>query len=156
MMKIIDATIEYSKEISELMLYDLKSPNPKFPQEMINSLREHAQEGSVRKEFDNPELISFLALDGNTVVGFIVGYKNAQENNAMIHYITSRKSEVKDKLLKEFVMLCKLKGVRKIITDTFEFMDNNEFFKKSGFVLVKKENITLSLEMLWYELIMKH
>ena len=51
-----------------------------------------------------------------------------------------------------FIKECKLKKINRLITDCFEFMENNNFFKSNGFTLLKKENITKNLEMIWYEL----
>ena len=148
-MKIIPASKEFVKEISALMLADLENPNPKFPMSMIIKFREHAEEKNISKEFDNSNLISFLAIQNNKLVGFIVGY---QENakNAIIHYLTCNDMKAKKSLLNRFIGECKNKNIESIMTDTFEFMDNNDFFKKAGFRLIKKEKITDSLEMLWY------
>ena len=150
-MKIIKATIEYSKEISKLMLSDLKNPNYKFPQKMINNFKEHAKEENIIKEFKNPKLIAFIAINEDKVVGFVVGYEK-NPNNVMIHYISAKSDEVKKKLLNMFIKECKIRNICKIITDTFEFMDNNNFFKSNGFILTKKENLSKNLEILWYGL----
>ena len=150
-MKIIKATIEYSKEISKLMLSDLKNPNYKFPQKMINNFKEHAKEENIIKEFKNPKLIAFIAINEDKVVGFVVGYEK-NPNNVMIRYISAKSDEVKKKLLNMFIKECKIRNIGKIITDTFEFMDNNNFFKSNGFILTKKENLSKNLEILWYGL----
>ncbi|MBU4283483.1 MAG: GNAT family N-acetyltransferase [Nanoarchaeota archaeon] len=150
-MEIIKATNEYSKEISKLMLLDLKNPNSSFPPEIINNFREHAKEENIIKEFENPKLIAFIAIDEDKVIGFVVGYEK-DPSSAMIHYISAKSNEVKKELLDSFIKECKVKKVNRIITDTFEFMDNNNFFKSNGFTLTKKENVTPTLEMLWYEL----
>jgi N-acetylglutamate synthase-like GNAT family acetyltransferase len=151
MMKIIKATNKYSQKISELMLLELENPNPLFPHKMIEKFREHAKKENVNKEFDNPNLIAFLAIDKESVVGFIVGYENRSDNSAMIHYLASKKKKAKSELLKSFVKECKRKNLKKIIADTFEFMDNKDFFQTNGFKLIRKEKIADKLEMLWYE-----
>lgn len=152
-MRIINATIEYSKEISRLLLSDLKNPNynRKFPQEMITKFREHAKEENILKEFENPGLIAFLAIDDDKVVGFVVGYEQ-DLSSAMIQYISAKSDEVRKGLLDSFIKECKLKKINRLITDSFEFMGANNFFKSNGFKLLKKENITKNLEMIWYEL----
>lgn len=150
-MKIIKATNEHSKQISEFMLSELNNPNPKFPKEMINKFREHAKEENIMKEFENPNLIAFVAMTSKRLVGFIIGYEDVLNNQAMIHYIASKEIEIKEKLLERFIKYCKLRNINKIIADTFEFMDNKDFFESNKFVLTKKEKLTLDLEMLWYE-----
>lgn len=150
-MKIIPANIKYAKRISELMLDDLKNPNKKFPNEMILQFREHAKEENIIKELHNPDLIAYLAIVNNKLIGFIVGYKE-KSNSVMIHYITANSIETKKLLLNKFIIKCKEEKIACIRTDTFEFMKNNYFFKKEGFILIKKDKITNSLEKLWYEL----
>jgi hypothetical protein len=150
-MRILKPTIEYAKQISDLMLSDLEKPNSKFPNEMINRFREHAKEENIIKEFENSNLIAFISKNGDKITGFIIGYENKFQKNAMIHYITGNKIEKKE-LLQNFIKECKLRGLNRIITDTFEFMSNNVFFKSNNFYLTKKEKITPALEMLWYEL----
>lgn len=150
-MKIIPANKIYAKEISKLMLNDLKNPNEKFPKERIIQFREHAKEENIIKELNNPNTISFLAVNNSLLVGFIVGYKE-ESNRAMIHYITADSIKIKKLLLTSFINLCRKEKISCIKTDSFEFMENNEFFKKEGFILVKKEKISDNLEMLWYEL----
>ena len=105
-------------------------------------------------ELNNPNLISFLAINNDKLIGFIVGYKE-ESNNTMIHYIAGDKIETKKLLLNRFIDECKKISIDHIKTDTFEFMENNEFFKEEGFVLTKKEKITDDLEMLWYEIDIK-
>ena len=151
MMKIIKAKKEHSKQISEFMLSELNNPNLKFPKEMINKFREHAEEENIIKEFENPKLIAFIALTSTRLVGFIVGYEDVLNNQVMIHYIVSTEIEIKEKLLEKFIKYCKLRNINKIITDTFEFMENKDFFESNKFILTKKEKITPNLEMLWYE-----
>lgn len=148
-MKIISANKEYAKEISKLMLKDLENPNPKFSKEMILGFKEHAKEENILKELNNPNTIGFLAINSN-LKGFIVGYKE-DANKAVIHYITANSVETKRLLLKEFIKKCKKKGISLLKTDTFEFMENNEFFKNKGFIFTKKESISPDLEMLWYK-----
>ena len=150
-MKIIKAKKEHSKHISEFMLSELNNPNPKFPKEMINKFREHAQEENIIKEFENPNLIAFCALTSKRLIGFIVGYDDVLKNQTTIHYIASTNIGIKEKLLEKFIKYCKLRNINKIITDTFEFMDNKDFFESKKFILTKKEKITPTLEMLWYE-----
>jgi len=151
MMKIIKAKKEHSNQISEFMLSELNNPNPKFPKEMINKFREHAEEENIIKEFENPNLIAFVALTPKRLVGFIVGYEDLLNNQAMIHYIASNDIEIKEKLLERFIKYCELKNINKVIADTFEFMDNKDFFESNKFVLTRKEKLTPNLEMLWYE-----
>ncbi|MDI6738025.1 MAG: hypothetical protein QME12_05945 [Nanoarchaeota archaeon] len=151
MMRIIKATKSHAKEISRWMLSDLENPSPKFPKEMINRFREHAQEKGILMEFENPKLNAFVAIDKTKVVGFIVGYEE-DSGKAMIHYVAAQKYEMKERLLNRFIKECKLKNMNKIITDAFEFRDNNEFFKSMGFVFTRKELIAKDLEMLWYEI----
>ena len=150
-MKIIPTKNEYIKEISGLMLADLEKPNPKFTMEMISQFREHAKEENIIKEFYNPKLISFLALQNNKLVGFIVGYEE-DTSKAMIHYVNGNNINTKKLLLNRFLTACKNKNLTYIKTDTFEFMENNDLFKSAGFVLIKKEKLSDSLEMLWYKL----
>tara|TARA_Y100000310_G_C20671101_1_gene810340 strand:+ start:1364 stop:1825 length:462 start_codon:yes stop_codon:yes gene_type:complete len=150
-MKIIKAKIEHAKRISTLMLSDLKDPNPKFPSEMIDNFREHAKEENISNEFENPKLMAFVAVN-EKFLEFIVGYENPSGDSAMIHYITADKTETKKALLDQFIKECNSKCMKKIITESFEFMSNNDFFKSNKFILTKKEEITPNLEMLWYEL----
>ncbi|MFP4524500.1 MAG: hypothetical protein ACOCRX_05700 [Candidatus Woesearchaeota archaeon] len=151
-MEIVKAAIGHAKEISELMLSDLKNPNSKFPQKMINIFREHAKEENILKEFNNPGLIAFIAKNKGKVLGFIVGYEDTLNYSTMIHYITANEIEIKKELLDQFIKECKLKNIKKIITDTFEFMENKDFFELNKFRLMKKEEVAPDLEMLWYEL----
>ena len=150
-MKIIKATKKHSKEISKLMLLDLENPNSKFPQEMINNFREHVKEENIIKEFEDPRLIAFLAINEKRVLGFIVGYE-PDLGGAMIHYINAKEDGLKERLLKRFIKECKSKNITEVITDTFEFMKNNAFFKSQGFTLMKKESLTKNLEILWHKL----
>ncbi len=152
-LKIIRATIDHSKDISDLMLSDLKNPDPRFPIDMIDNFRRHAREESIKEEFSNPKLIMFLAVDNNGIVGFIVGYDEG--DSAMIHYISAKADKVRKLLFDRFVQECRSRNMGKITADSFEFMDNDSFFKSSGFALTKKENLTPELELLWYELILK-
>ena len=150
-MEIIKATIKHTKEISRLMLSDLEKHNSKFPGEMISKFKEHAKEKNIIKEFKNSHLIAFISKNEEKITGFIVGYEDNLQKNAMIHYITGTNIE-KNELILNFIKECKLRNLDKIITDTFEFMDNNDFFKLNDFLLTKKERITPILEMFWYEL----
>ena len=133
------------------MLADLENPNPRFPKEMIDKFRAHAKEPGILKEFENPKLIAFVAINKNNVIGFIVGYEE-DHNNSMIHYVTARKHDAQEKLLNRFIEECKFKNIKKIRADAFEFMDNNEFFKSHNFVFTRKEKLAPNLEVLWYEL----
>ena len=151
-MEIVKATIGHAKEISKLMLSDLKNPNSKFPQKMIDDFREHAKEESIIKEFENPKLIAFVAKNGEIVMGFIVGYEDSSKDSAMVHYITANKIEIKKALLEKFIRKCKLENIKKIITDTFEFMENKDFFESNKFILATKEKVTSNLETRWYKL----
>ncbi|MDP6642316.1 MAG: hypothetical protein QGF74_02985 [Candidatus Nanoarchaeia archaeon] len=153
-MKIIPANKKYIKEISKLMLKELENPNDKFPVDLISKFREHAKEDSISMELDNPNLISFLAINNHELIGFIVGYKE-ESNNTMIHHIAGDKIETKKLLLNRFIDECKKININNINADTFEFMENNELFKEEGFILTKKEKITDDLEMLWYEFNLK-
>jgi hypothetical protein len=150
-MKIIKAKKEYAGQISRLMMLDLENPNPKFPKDIIEKFRNHAKEENILKEFDNPNLIAVLALNEETVKGFIVGYRE-NEKTSMIHYITAENIDIKKELFDAFILECKTKEIDHIKTDAFEFMENNEFYKSQGFTLVKKEQMNDNLEMLWYEL----
>ncbi len=150
-MKIINANRNHAKEISVLMLADLEYPNPRFPKDMIDKFRTHAEEHGILKEFENPKLIAFVAISKNNVVGFIVGYEE-NHSTAMIHYVNAKKHDMEEKLLNRFIEECKFKDINKIRADAFEFMDNNEFFKSHNFVFVRKEKLAPNLEMLWYEL----
>ena len=150
-MEIELASKKYVSQLSKMMLKCLIDPNNKFPKKMINKFREHAKEKNLIEEFENPNIIAFISKNGKRITGFIVGYTNKAKKSAMIHYITGNKIEKKE-LLQNFIKECKQKKINKIITDTFEFMDNNDFFKSNNFLLIKREKITPNLEMLWYEL----
>ena len=153
-MKVIKATKSYSKEISKLMLVDLEDHSSKFPQEMMNKFREHAQEKNILLELENPKMIAFLAIEERRVIGFIVGYETFSRVS-MIQYITAENDDVKRGLLKMFLDECKRKKIGEVITDTFEFMSNNDFLRSNGFVLTKREKLSENLEMLWYMLDIK-
>ena len=150
-MEIKLANKKYSREISRLMLNDLKSPDEKFPEKMISNLREHAQEKNILLEFSNPNLISFLALENNEVKGFIVGYKQ-DKNHAMIHYVASETYDFKQKLLEKFISFCKKQDMVYIIADAFEFLDNYKLFCENKFIVYKRESLTPDLKMLWLKL----
>lgn len=132
------------------MINDLKNPSNKFPQYMISKFREHAKEENIDKEFDNPDLIGLMAIENKDVLGFIVGYKD--NSSIMLHYVAGKNITIKKKLLDRLIKLCKIKNISSLKTDTFEFMENNQLFKSSGFKLTKKEKLTKNLEVLWYEL----
>ena len=153
-MKVIKATKSYSKEISKLMLVDLEDHSSKFPQEMMNKFREHAQEKNILLEFENLKTIAFLAIEERRVIGFIVGYETFSRVS-MIQYITAENDDVKRGLLKMFLDECKRRKIGEVITDTFEFMSNNDFLRSNGFVLTKREKLSENLEMLWYMLDIK-
>ena len=127
-MEIIKATSDYSKDISRLMLSDLAHPDPRFPSNMISSLREHAQDKNIKKEFNNPKLLLFLAIHCKNIIGFIVGYEESTIC-ARIDYISAQHDRVRKKLFDYFVKECQSKKITLIIADAFEFMDNNAFFK---------------------------
>lgn len=146
-MHIIPAQRIHASEISRLMLEDLKNPDPRFPQEMIANFRKHATEGLLA-EFDDKNLIAFVAVDG-LVIGFLVGYR--QESKAIIHYIQGQ-LETKKALLAHCVRVCKEKKLTAIEVDTFSFMDNYLFFQSEGLRLLRKEQITPELDMLWFGL----
>ena len=107
-MKIIKATKKHAKEVSKLMLLDLENPNHKFPKEMINNFREHGKEENIIREFEDPRLIAFLAINEKRVLGFIVGYEQ-DLGEAMIHYINAKEDGLKEKLLKRFIKECRCK-----------------------------------------------
>lgn len=156
-MKIIKATRQDSKEISKLMLLDLKNPNPNFPYEMINRFREHAKEENILKEFENPKLIAFVAINKKDFLGFIVGYEEYSNTDAVIgyiDYITAKNDKTKKALLDRFIKECKAKNINQVIKDSFEFMSSNNFFKSNGFKLIKKEKLIENLEVLWYKLVL--
>ena len=147
----IPADKKWVKDVSKMMQNDLLNPDPRFPAAMISRFRDHAKEENILKEFENPDLISFFAIKNDALIGFIVGYKEDAQK-AMIHYVSGDSFETKKKLLQKFIYECKNMKIDSIITDSFEFMENNTLFMKNGFMVVKKENITKNLEMLWYEL----
>lgn len=151
-MKIIKATKEYAKKISELMFKDLENPDSRFPVNMISKFREHAKEVNIVKEFDNPNFICFLAVENYEVISFIVGYKENLDN-AIIHYIAGNCIKVKELLLEKFIDECKKEKIVCVMADSFEFMENDKLFKKKEFILTKKEKIADNLELLWYKLI---
>ncbi|MBR9676638.1 hypothetical protein GOV04_00665 [Candidatus Woesearchaeota archaeon] len=148
-MKIITASKDDASVISELMLTDLEKPNPLFPKEMIEKFKEHASKKKILKEFENTNLIGFVAVNNNVITNFIVGYQKS-DSVVMIHYLSGNDITAKKALLKQFTEECKKRKIREIIADTFEFMQNNQIFKTKGFILTKKEKITENLELLWY------
>jgi len=147
---IIVSNKTYIKQISKIMLNDLAKPDKKFSKEIIDRYKEHAQENNLIKEFENPNLISFLAVADNKVLDFIAGYKK-DDNVSYIDYISGNNLEIKRDLIKKFIEECKERKVKKIIADSFEFMQNDIIFRETGFKLFKKEKFD-NLELLWYEL----
>ncbi|MGM5480367.1 MAG: hypothetical protein ACQESC_02820 [Nanobdellota archaeon] len=148
-MKIVNATKDHAKGISELMLSDLQHPPDDFPEEMIERFREHALPENILKEFDNPNLRLRIAIENDTVQGFIVGYMETEK--AILEYVTGSDITMKKALLEEFMNACKRKGVSRIVTDTFYCMENRTFFEDEGFEYVSKEQVADNLDMLWYE-----
>ena len=148
MYEIIKSNKIYLKQISKIMLSDLAKPDKRFSKEIIDKYKEHAQENNLIKEFENPNLISFLAIKDNKVLDFIVGYK--EKNTAIIHYISSNNVEIKRDLIRRFIEECKERNITKIIADSFEFMQNDIIFKETGFKIFKKEKFD-NLELLWYK-----
>ncbi|MBU2052763.1 MAG: hypothetical protein KJ721_00810, partial [Nanoarchaeota archaeon] len=57
--------------------------------------------------------------------------------------------KVKKLLLKRFIEYCKNKKMTYIKTDSFEFMENHDFFEDNGFKIVSKEDIGNGLMMFW-------
>ncbi len=151
-MGVFEAEIKCSKAISKLMLSELKIYESRFPKKMIKIFREHAKEENIVKEFKNQKLIAFVAKNKEKIVGFIVGYEDSLKEKVMIHYIASNETKIKKELLDRFIKECRLKKVKQITTDTFEFMANKNFFELNKFILMKKEEVTPNLEMLWYKL----
>lgn len=144
------ASKDYVKDISKLMLKDLESPDERFPEMMILKLREHAQEDNLILEFSNPNLISFLAIDNNKVKGFIVGYK--KEDHIYLDYVTGNNINTKKLLLDKFIEESKKNNMKYIKADTFDFFENKILYEQKGFKLIKQENITPNLEILWLKL----
>jgi len=138
------------KEMSRLMLADLSKPNQRFSLKLINNFREHASPKNLRKEFDNPNLIAFIAIQNKKLISFIAGYKKKIE--CYLDYISGKDMNIKKQLIDLFIDECKKLGLTKIKTDTFEFMQNNQLFKDKGFILTKKNKIKNKLEVLQYEL----
>jgi len=148
--EIIKGNKKYLKQISKIMLNDLAKPDKRFSKEIIDRYRKHAQENNLIKEFENPNLISFLAVKNDKVLDFIVGYKK-DDNVSYIDYISGNKLEIKRDLIKKFIEECKERKVKKIIADSFEFMQNDIIFRETGFKIFKKEKFD-NLELLWYKL----
>ena len=116
---------------------------------IIYTNRMHAQENNLIKEFENPNLISFLAVENNKVLDFIVGYKK-DDNVCYIDYMSGNNLEIKRDLIRRFIEECKERNITKIIADSFEFMQNDIIFKETGFKIFKKEKFD-NLELLWYK-----
>ena len=150
-MKIIKATKNHCKEISQLMKEDLDNPPKEFSQEFLIKFKEHAEEKNVLKEFENPLTIGFIAKVNEKIVGFIVGYAVNSEH-AIIHYINGRDKEIKKSLLQAFIIACKNQKMNYIIADSFEFMENDGILKEKGFNLYDKEKVNETLIMLWRRL----
>jgi len=150
-MKIIRATKAHCKEISRLMKKDLDAPPKEFSQEFLVKFKEHAEERNILKEFENPLTIGFIAKINEKIVGFIVGYVVNSEH-AAIHYINGENKEIKKSLLQAFIISCKNKNMRYILTDSFEFMENDSILKEKGFNLDNKEKVNENLIMLWRKL----
>ena len=106
MYEIIKSNKIYLKQISKIMLSDLAKPDKRFSKEIIDKYKEHAQENNLIKEFENPNLISFLAVADNKVLDFIVGYKR-ESNTCYIDYISGNNLEVKRDLIRRFIEECK-------------------------------------------------
>ena len=149
-MKIKKATKEHVKQLSEYMLKELEKPNEKFPTPIIEKFRENAKIENMRKQFDNPNLIGFVLMEDEELKGFIVGYKE-NEDQSMIHYVTAENLSLRKDLLESFIAESLERGLKKVTADSFEFMDSNKFFIDSGFDFIKKEKVVPGLEMLWYE-----
>jgi len=150
-MRIIKATKEHCKEISKLMKNDLDNPPKEFSQEFLIKFREHAEEKSILKEFDNPLIRGFIAMINGKIIGFIVGYI-VNSKHAMIHYINGENKEIKKSLLQAFIIACKNQKMDYIIADSFEFMENDEILKEKGFNLYGKEKVNETLITLWRKL----
>ena len=144
-MKIIKAEKKHAKKISEFMLSEIEDNLSKFPKEIIDKVKEHSKEENIRKEFKNPKLISFLAMN-NKITGFIVGYE--EKNFASIHYLVGN-NKIKKKLLDVFIIECKARNLINVIADVFEFQSNNNLLKSYGFKLLRKEKLG-NLNLLWY------
>ena len=147
--KIIYTNKIYINQISKIMLKDLSKPDKRFSKEVIDKYRMHAQENNLIKEFENPNLISFLAVENNKVLDFIVGYKK-DDNVCYIDYMSGNNLEIKRDLIRRFIEECKERNITKIIADSFEFMQNDIIFKETGFKIFKKEKFD-NLELLWYK-----
>src|SRR3989338_10637531 len=96
--KIIYTNKIYINQISKIMLKDLSKPDKRFSKEVIDKYRMHAQENNLIKEFENPNLISFLAVENNKVLDFIVGYKK-DDNVCYIDYMSGNNLEIKRDLI---------------------------------------------------------
>ena len=152
-MEIIKFNKKYIREISKLMLKNLENPPKEFSNEIIEKFRKHAKEEGITKEFKNPALIGFLAINREGVVGFIVGYFKNQDNS-IIDYVTGS-NEVKKDLLEKFIRYCRSKDVKWIKTESFEFMDNHNFFEENGFKIIGKEKMENGLIMFLREIVLR-
>ena len=117
--KIIYTNKIYINQISKIMLKDLSKPDKRFSKEVIDKYRMHAQENNLIKEFENPNLISFLAVENNKVLDFIVGYKK-DDNVCYIDYMSGNNLEIKRDLIRRFIEECKERNITKIIADAYD------------------------------------
>ncbi|MBU4502996.1 MAG: hypothetical protein KKA79_10460 [Nanoarchaeota archaeon] len=143
------ARISDAENISKIMLNDLINPNPNFTERMIKKFREHAQIGSIKKEFENSDIIILVFEEDNKILGFVVGYK--ENKVAFLHYVSGLTKNIKLKLIKSFEKKCKYLKLKEIKTDTFEFMENKHIFEKADYKFFKSEDIKPKLKMLWYK-----
>jgi len=153
-MKIRKAEKEDCNKISQLMKNDLSNPPREFSENFLEKFKEHAKEENLLEELNNPNLIGFVAITDEEIVGFIVGYLESIEY-ATIHYINGRTKLIKNDLLREFISHCKNKNLDYILADSFEFMENDSILESEGFTLEKEEEIDNSLIMFWRKLILK-
>ncbi len=149
-MEIIKANKDYSKQISKMMLKDLESPPKEFSKDIIDDYRNHAQIENIIKEFDNPNLFGFLAIENDQLKGFVVSY--IEDNSPIIHYITSTNPKIKKELLIRLIKESKAKDYGGIIADSFDFMDNDKFYEEMGLKIYKKERLDNGLILLWRRL----
>lgn len=152
--KIEKAERKHTKQLSEYMLKELETPDESFPPQMIEKFRDNAKFENMEKQFDNSEMIGFVLMDGEEIKGFIVGYKENEEQS-MIHYVTAKDPSKRKILLESFIEESKKRGLKKIRADSFEFMESNQFFIDSNFTFTRKEELVPGLEMLWYEFELK-
>lgn len=142
------AIVKDAEGISKLMLTDLDKSHTSFPKPMIENFRKHAQIKGIKREFNNPNIISFVFEERTKILGFIIGYK--EDNKAFLHYVSGLNKYIKSKLIKAFEKECLKLNLYEIKTDTFEFMENKKIFEEAGFKFFKSDNLTPNLKMLWY------